>query len=181
MEPDELHRGRCADGARDPRGQALSGLRSFPGETAMKTLIFFSSVACLTVSAFAQAPVSDTVNQLSRSAEQELAKSSQELNQLREQIATEKLPLAQELTALEEKLTKLRREHDDATRLVDAGNLEIANIKGEIKAHQDELSYISNLLDEYARTFESKVNVCELQTCGEAIDAAKQATENTTL
>jgi biopolymer transport protein ExbB len=50
-----------------------------------------------------------------------------------------------------------------------------------MKARQDELSYVANLLDEYARTFESKVNVCELQFCGNAIDAAKQATENTTL
>ena len=50
-----------------------------------------------------------------------------------------------------------------------------------MKARQDELAYIGNLLDEYARTFESKVNVSELQYCGEAIDNAKQATENTAL
>ena len=29
--------------------------------------------------------------------------------------------------------------------------------------------YIGTLLDEYARTFESKINVSELQYCGEAI------------
>ena len=50
-----------------------------------------------------------------------------------------------------------------------------------MKARQDELAYIGNLLDEYARTFEAKVNVSELQYCGEAIDTAKQATENATL
>jgi biopolymer transport protein ExbB len=162
----------------------------------MKTLsgtlsIFCLSIGLLAACGFAQqqpalpsAPpvaASETASQLSQSAGQELAKSIQELNQLREQIATEKLPLAQELTALEEKLTELRREHDRVTRLVDEGNLEITTIKSEIKAREDELSYIGNLLDEYARTFESKVNVSELQYCGEAIESAKQATENTTL
>jgi biopolymer transport protein ExbB len=48
-------------------------------------------------------------------------------------------------------------------------------------ARQDELAYIGNLLDEYARTFESKLNVGEIQYCGEAIEGAKQATENTGL
>jgi biopolymer transport protein ExbB len=162
----------------------------------MKTMsgtlsIFSLSIGLLAACGFAQqqsAPASgppvaasETASQLSQSAGQELARSIQELNQLREQIATEKLPLAQELTTLEEKLTELRREHDRVTRLVDEGNLEITTIKSEMKAREDELSYIGNLLDEYARTFESKVNVSELQYCGEAIESAKQATENTTL
>lgn len=121
------------------------------------------------------------VNQLSRSAADELARSIDQLNALREQIATEKLPLAQDLTASEESLAALRKDFEKATRLVDAGNLEITTIKAEMKARQDELAYVGNLLDEYARTFESKVNVSELQYCGDAINAAKQATENTTL
>ncbi|HEV8112952.1 MAG TPA: MotA/TolQ/ExbB proton channel family protein [Planctomycetota bacterium] len=129
-----------------------------------------------------QQPAADgTMNQLSRSADQELAKSIDQLNKLREQIAGEKLPLAQDLTASEEKVTQLRHESERVTRLVDAGNLEIATLKSEMKARQEELAYLGNLLDEYARTFESKVNISELQYCGAAADTAKQATENTTL
>ncbi len=123
----------------------------------------------------------ETMNRLSVSIEKELAKSTQDLSQLRDQISAEKLPLAQELTASEEKILQLRREYDRITRLVDSGNLEITVIKTEMKARQDELGYIGNLLDEYARSFESKVNVSELQYAGEVLDAAKQATENTTL
>ena len=151
-------------------------------KTLMKTLSVIFCVFFLAVSSFAEQPAAnETMKQLSLSAGQELTRSIQELNQLREQIATEKLPLAQELTTLEEKLAQLRRDHEKVTRLVDAGNLEIITIKAEMKARQDELAYIGNLLDEYARTFESKINVSELQYCGEAILAAKQATENTTL
>ncbi|MFO0794757.1 MAG: MotA/TolQ/ExbB proton channel family protein [Candidatus Brocadiaceae bacterium] len=151
-------------------------------KTFIKTPAIIFSILFLSVCSFAEQPVSSRmVNQLSFSSGQELAKSIQELNQLREQIATEKLPLAQELTTLEEKLAQLRRDHEKVTRLVDAGNLEIITIKAETKARQDELTYIGNLLDEYARTFESKINVSELQFCGEAINTAKQATENITL
>lgn len=144
--------------------------------------IFSLGVFYVAASTHAEPPApNETMNQLSRSAEQQLATSIQELNQLREQIATEKLPLAQELTASEEKLAQLRRQHEEVTRLVDAGNLEITTIKSEMKVRRDELTYIGNLLDEYARSFESKVNVSELQYCGQAIDTAKQAAENTAL
>jgi biopolymer transport protein ExbB len=115
------------------------------------------------------------------SASRELSASIAELNELRARIAAEKLPLAEELTAAEEQLAELRREHDRVTRLVDAGNLELPAIKAEMKAREDEQAYIGNLLDEYARTFEGKVNVSELQYCGEAIEAAMQAAGNTAL
>ena len=100
------------------------------------------------------------VGRLADSARQELDKSTRELAALRDQIAAEKLPLAQELTASEEKLSQLRAEHDRVARLVDAGNLELPRIRAEIKAREDELSYLGNFLDQYARTLESKVNVC---------------------
>ncbi len=148
----------------------------------MKTLNATLFALCLAGSSLAQQPAAnESLSRLSRSSEQELASSIQELNQLRERIATEKLPLAQELTNLEEKLAQFRREHDRVTRLVDEGNLELTTIRAEMKARQDELTYVGNLLDQYARTLESKVNVSELQYCGETIETAKQASENTTL
>ena len=128
-----------------------------------------------------EATANETMGRLSISADQELAKSIQELNKLRDQITAEKLPLAQELTSLEEELTNLRKEYEKTTRLVDAGNLEMTTIKAEMKARQDELTYIANLLDEYARSFETKINISELQYIGKDIDTAKQASENTTL
>jgi biopolymer transport protein ExbB len=122
------------------------------------------------------------VERLARSADQDLQQSLDDLNRLRMQIASEKLPMAQELTAIEEQVSTLRREFDAAQREVDQGHLDLAGIKGDVKKHQDELDYISNvLLDEYARTFESKIHVAETQYCGQAIEAAKQATENETL
>jgi biopolymer transport protein ExbB len=64
---------------------------------------------------------------------------------------------------------------------VDAGALEIGTLKQEIKFKQDELTYIGSLLDEYARTFETKIGVGEQQVYGQSIETAKQAVENKTL
>jgi biopolymer transport protein ExbB len=139
-------------------------------------------ILCLAAASPAQEPAAEeTMSQLARSAEEQLAASIQELNELREQIATEKVPLAEELTTLEQTLAQLRREHETVTRLVDAGSLEIAAIKARMQARQDELTYIGDLLDEYARSFESRVNVGELQAIGESLDAARQAAENPAL
>ncbi len=148
----------------------------------MNTLIGTGCLLWLAVINAAQEPAADeTMSRVSRSAEEELAKSIQELNRIRAEIAAEKLPLAQELTALEESLSRLRREHDALTRDVDEGNLQVSDLKTGMKFRQDELTYVGNLLDEYARNFESKVDVSELQYCGEAIETAKQASENNAL
>ena len=149
----------------------------------MNTLRGMIGVCLLAFGASAQenAKPEGTLNQLSSSADKQLAASIQELNLVRDQIAAEKLPLARELTGAEDRLSQLRRGSDRITREVDAANLELASIKTEMKARQDELSYVGNLLDDYARTFESKVNISELQYCGKDIASAKEATENTTL
>lgn len=122
-----------------------------------------------------------TMSRLAGSASEELERSIADLNRLREQVSAEKLPMSQELTAAEEKLVGLRKESDRVQRLVDAGALELATIKAETKGRQDELSYVAGILDEYARNFESKVHVSELQQYGEPLIAAKQAPENGTL
>ncbi len=121
------------------------------------------------------------VREVARSAEERLATSIQELNAIRLRVAEEKIPLAQQLTGLEERAIALRKDNDRITRLVDVGALEIAQIKLEMKARQDELGYVGNILDEYVRKFESKINPTELQYCGASIEAAKQAIENNAL
>jgi len=149
--------------------------------TTIRTIGAFAVLFASAALASAQAPAPDKaklIGEVSRGADERLAKSIAELNALREQIAAEKLPLSQELTTLEERVTNLRKENDRVSRLVAAGALDLASVKAEIKARQDELSYVGNLLDEYARNFETKANPVELQVLGASIAAAKDATEN---
>jgi biopolymer transport protein ExbB len=142
---------------------------------------FSGALAPAQTSATDSAAAKQTVSALATSAQKELQTSIDQLNKLREQIAAEKLPVAQQLTTAEEQVSQLRKESDRINRMVDQGQLELVGLRSEIKARQDELTYIGNLLDEYARSFESKVNISELQPLGPAIDEAKQAGENTTL
>ncbi len=124
---------------------------------------------------------SQAIGKVASGAEAELNKSIAELNAVRAQIAGEKLPMAQQLTALEESVIQLRKDGDRVQRLVDAGALEIGTIKAEIKSRQDELTYIGSLLDEYVRTFETKIGVGEVQIYAQPIEATKQVIENKTL
>ena len=119
-----------------------------------------------------------TISSIARSAEAELARSVAELNRLRAEVGAEKLPMSQELARLEERVVELRKEHEGLVRLVDAGALELSTLKGQNKLRADEHTYIANILDEYARGYDAKVNVAELQVLGEAIEGAKRATEN---
>lgn len=145
-------------------------------------LALFVSLAALSFSAVAQgASGVDTVGDLARSADRDLAESTRQLVELREQIANEKLPIAQELTALEELVTSLRKDLDRVTRLVDGGNLELARIDAQTGIDQGELDYVANLLDDYVRAFETRLGVGESQRYGEAIATAKAATEDKTL
>jgi biopolymer transport protein ExbB len=159
----------------------MKTIATIPFTLALAGLLFPGTALRAQASPDTGAPETGALSRVSTSASDRLAKSTAELDALRTRIADEKLPLAQQLTAAEEQLAALRKEHDEVSRLVDAGTLELPAIKAEMKAREDEQTYIGNLLDEYARTFETKVNVAELQSCAERIDNAKQATENTTL
>ncbi len=152
----------------------------------LKPALIFLTLAFLPNGAFSQetdwiSSGTDTMSVLWSSSQIELEKSIGELNQLRDQIAKEKQPLAQELTVLEDELIKQRSQFESITRSVDNSNLELAGIKAENKARLDELTYIGNLLDEYARSFETKVNVSEMQYYSEKLNTAKQAAENNNL
>jgi len=94
-------------------------------------------------------PAGGTMGKVASSAEAELNASIAELAKVRAAVASEKLPLAQQLTSLEEGVIGLRKEADRVQRLVDAGALEIGTLKAEIKSREDELGYITSLLDEY--------------------------------
>ncbi len=54
-------------------------------------------------------------------------------------------------------------------------------MKNEIKASVEEKAYISNLLDEYVRNFESRIHITELNRYREVIDTARLAPENVDL
>jgi biopolymer transport protein ExbB len=136
------------------------------------------SLVAVPVAGVAAAPQEDgDFQRTATSAQEDLDSSLKELSELREAIAAEKLPLTRKLAALESRLIEVRRDHDDVRRLLDTRNLALNNLRTEMKARQEEKSYLSNLLDEYIRNFETRVHIVELQRYREQIDAARLAPE----
>ena len=115
------------------------------------------------------------------SIQEKLEKSVAELNKLREEMAEEKVPLSRKLSDIEGELSNVRLEYQKTTRLLDSRTLDISNLRSEIKSREQEAAYLSNLLGEYIRNFESRLHITEIQRYTEPLDIAKLAPENTNL
>ncbi len=117
----------------------------------------------------------------SQSIQQQLRDSIAELNALREQVVNEKVPLSRKLSELEAQLVKVRQEYQETTRLLDSRTLDLSNLRNEIKSRNQEATYLSNLLGEYARNFESRLHISEIDRYQEALETAMLAPENSNL
>jgi biopolymer transport protein ExbB len=104
-----------------------------------------------------------------------------ELAAVREQIGAEKVPLTQQLRELEVQLLAVRTEYQKTTRLLDSRTLDLGNQRTELEQRREQSSYLSNLLGEYGRNFESRLHITELQRYQAPLEAAKLALENSKL
>lgn len=123
----------------------------------------------------------ETFGQALTSVQQQLSDSLEELSRLRESIAAEQIPMGRQLGELESELSALRQQYQQTTRLLDGRTLDLSNLQGEIKARKEEASYLSNLLGEYIRNFESRLHISELQRYAAVVEAARLAPENSNL
>lgn len=146
------------------------------------TLIVSSGLLCLCTSrvqaAAATAAAAPSMADAAGIVMQEIQSGSKELSALRESIASERIPLTKRLSQFEEDLGEARRDYDKTRRAIDARNLELSNLKVEGKQRQDEVSYITSLLDEYARTFEGRVHSSEVDRYKATVEAALLAPQN---
>jgi biopolymer transport protein ExbB len=143
--------------------------------------IFLSFVLCPSADAEALADKPSSFTQTETAAGQRLEEALDELSRLREEIAAEKIPLGRELRNLEDELIEVRREYQQTTRLLDSRTLDLSNLRSEIKSRNDEKNYLSNLLGEYIRNFESRLHIAELQRNKAILESAKLAAENSNL
>ncbi|NJL30193.1 MAG: hypothetical protein HC898_00395, partial [Phycisphaerales bacterium] len=119
--------------------------------------------------------------QAAGSLQQRLETSLQELQALRTQSAQEMIPLSRQLGELENELTKARQEFQQTTRVLDSRTLDLTNLRNEIKSRSDEVGYLTSLLTEYIRNFESRLHIAELQRYRDVLREAGLASENTQL
>lgn len=115
--------------------------------------------------------------QTALTAQQDLDAATRQLAELREQIAAEKLPLTRELARAEGQLIAARADYERIARQLDTRNLDLGNLQNEIKSREEETKYLSNLLSEYVRNFETRVHVSELQRYQAVLGPARSASE----
>jgi len=110
-----------------------------------------------------------------------LESSLKELSRVRQEILKEKLPMAKGLNALEDEVLDVRIKHQTILRQLDSRNLDLNNLRAEIKMRKSEKSYISNLLGEYTRNFETQLHITELDLYNKVLKDAKLAPNNSNL
>jgi len=135
------------------------------------------AILCCAVNARAQEPSS--FDEAAAGVQKKLQDSLEELSELREKIVEEKLPFSRQLRELEDELSAVRTEYQQKTRQVEARTLDLTNLKGDIKARRNEAVYLSNMLSEYARNFESRLQIAEDQLYEKILEDVKLAAENT--
>lgn len=131
--------------------------------------------------AWSQQPAGDdpkTFAGAATSIEQQLKSSLHDLDDLRQQIARETLPLSRALSTIEGALAQIRLDYQQTSRLLDGRTLDLGNLHAEIKSRHEEKNYLSNLLGEYMRGFQSSLHIAEINRYKEIAEMATLAAEN---
>lgn len=113
--------------------------------------------------------------------QEKLNQSLSELSQIRKSIADEKLPMVKELNLIEDDLLDIRLEYQEAIRKLDNRSLDLNNLRSEIKTRRDEKNYISNLLGEYIRNFQTRLHISEINKYNDIVNESTLAPENSNL
>ncbi|MEZ5975965.1 MAG: MotA/TolQ/ExbB proton channel family protein [Planctomycetota bacterium] len=143
----------------------------------MKSLLFLAAVLAAPASAQEPRHFLDART----SVRSELDQSLVELATLRERIAKEQLPMNEALRELQNEVLQLRAEHEDASRSLTSATLQLAKQQQDNKQRQEEVSYLTSQLMQYAETFESRLHIAELHRYEDLLDTAKMAPENANL
>lgn len=115
------------------------------------------------------------------SADTDVKKAEKNLADLRRKIADEKIPISKDLTKLENEILAKRRDVQAARLKRDNEQVDLNGLRNEVKARQDENAYMSNLMNEYIRNFDTRVHPAEVQLYRDQALEALNATENPNL
>jgi biopolymer transport protein ExbB len=139
------------------------------------------AVLLLAGAAHAQGPAQNSFEQASADLRSRVDATVEELDELRARIADEKIPLGHRLSELEAELIEARAENQRVQRVLDTRTLDLSNLTRQIEQRRSQASYLSDLLGEYARNFDSRLHVSELQRYRELLDEVRLAPENRNL
>lgn len=112
-------------------------------------------------------------------AEADLDAALEELADTRAQIREEKIPLARQRRELEAEVRRLRDEAKAARAVQDNADLRLDQLRSQISGREEEIQYVSNLLDEYIRGLQSRIHVSQVDQYESKLVEILNASEST--
>jgi biopolymer transport protein ExbB len=116
---------------------------------------------------------SETLSSASKKATSDLALSLEELAEVRKNIATVKVPLINGVAELESEVRQKQSKVDRLLRLRDNNDMGLNRLRDQVKGLNEQNDYAASLLDEFVRTFESRIDFSEVQLYQDVIDEAR--------
>ncbi len=142
----------------------------------MKHLICFL-FAALAVTASAQ----QNYQAASQKVQDDLKSALEELAKTRNEIASEQIELNREVNNLEGDVISKTREVEHLQMQADNRAVGVSALTQEVQSRRDEMDYISGLLNEFVRSFETKIHISETQIYEDAIKEARLSIEDINL
>ena len=139
-----------------------------------KTLLALT-VAALALPFGAQAQTFDAAG---GKAKADLESALTELTQVRESIAAEKIPLIREVSKLENQVRQKSDELNRLRSLRDNSDLGLNRLRDQVEALKSQNEYAGSLLDEFVRSFETRINYSETQLYSKTAEEARLALDD---
>jgi biopolymer transport protein ExbB len=114
-----------------------------------------------------------TLSSASEKATADLTQSLDELAELRTDIAKTKVPLINNVAELEGEVRQKQNKVDRLLRLRDNNDMGLNRLRDQVKALKEQNDYAASLLDEFVRTFETRIDFSETQLYKELIQEAR--------
>ncbi|MGF1483879.1 MAG: MotA/TolQ/ExbB proton channel family protein [Opitutales bacterium] len=133
------------------------------------------SLPCLTL---ASTLLGQNFSAVQNSAQADLDAALRELSEQRETIRDAKVPISRELNELKSSVEAKRRAADRIQRVRDSKVTDLSSLESDVSLRQDEIDYLSNLLREYLRAFDTRMNVAEIQVYQESLQPVRDAVDN---
>lgn len=122
-----------------------------------------------------------TFQSASDQANVQLKSALTELTKTRETIATDKIPLIREVSKLEDDVRQQTAELDRLRRLRDNSDLGLNRLREQVAAIKAQNEYAAGLLDEFVRSFETRIDYSETQLYSAAAEEARLALDDSDL
>ncbi|MDB4345876.1 MotA/TolQ/ExbB proton channel family protein [bacterium] len=142
----------------------------------LKTLLGAAALLGLSAVAYGQ-----SFNSASEQADSDLKAALAELTETRDEIAEEKIPLIREVYTLEDDVRQKSDELNRLRRLRDNSDLGLNRLREQVKAIDAQNDYAAGLLDEFVRSFETRIDYSEVQLYAAAAEEARLALDDPNL